>query len=77
MEFKKWMVENYGIQDANAYKGTMTEEICLKFAEDYHNSIHKEDIENFKQLLKAIVLKMVFDRPLDDLKPKIEKALYG
>jgi hypothetical protein len=34
-KFKNWMLKNYGIQDAQNYAGTQTEEIAI----DYANSV--------------------------------------
>lgn len=39
--FRKWMLENYGIQDASAYEGTQTEEIAIKYAETKVKKLNK------------------------------------
>lgn len=40
-KFRKWMLENYGIQDASNYEGTQTEEIAIRYADSKVKKLNK------------------------------------
>ncbi len=58
-EFRKWMLDTFGRQDANDYAGTFTEEIAIEFA-DFKQKLNKHSVSgllscrycNSKNILK-------------------------
>lgn len=47
-KFRRWMLENYGIQDASNYKGTQTEEIAIRYAETKVKKLNKPVVKRSK-----------------------------
>lgn len=45
VKFRKWMLENYGIQDASNYENTQAEEFAIKYAQQQvKNNVDLADI---------------------------------
>jgi len=59
--FRKWLLKNYGLQDAEAYKGTQTEEIAKRYATECVKASQEEIAKNVKFIL-------VNDMNIDGLK---------
>jgi phosphoribosylamine-glycine ligase len=48
-QFRKWMLKNYGIQDAQNYQDTQTEEIAIRYAkEKLKKTLVKRKVKNHK-----------------------------